>query len=134
MSARTKEEKSAAALLSEWRSASRDTVAAQAASRVAELALTAAAAAEEAAVDVEAASQAALEAVERARTAASRARTAAQQAAEAATLALATAEGDKVRANLDVELAEDKEDAARERYHEAEDVASRRTVKTEEQS
>ena len=60
----------AAELLADWRSAGRDTAAAHAAEKVAELALVAAAHAEEAANEVEVAAAAALEAVERAQNAA----------------------------------------------------------------
>ena len=129
MTDQPKHASSAAELLAEWRAAERDMVAAQGAARIAELALTASALAEEAANEVEAASAAALEAVERAREAASRDRAAATQAAEAAQLALATAEGDKVRANHDVDVAEQAETEARDRYHVAEDEARKRQVK-----
>ena len=113
--------KSAADLLADWRAAERDTVAAGSSAKVATLALQAATAAEEAAAEVEAAASAAAEAVERARSAALKARKAAGQAAEAAHLAIATAEGDKVRANHDLETAEEAETAARDRFHEAQD-------------
>jgi hypothetical protein len=109
----------AAELLAGWRAAERDTIAATSTSKVAALALEAATAAEEAAEEVEAAASAASEAVERARSAAVRARKAAAQAAEAAHMALATAEGDKVRANHELEKAEEAETAARDRFHEA---------------
>jgi hypothetical protein len=111
----------AAELLAEWRGASRDAVAAHSAAKVAEMALIAAAAAEEAATDVDAAATAAQEAVERARTAATRARSAAVSAAEAASLALATAEGDKVLANHAAKEADEAEAAAMDRFHEAQD-------------
>lgn len=111
---------SAGELLADWRSASRDTVAARAAASVARLALAAAEAAEEAANEVEAAATSASQAVDRARAAAIRAREAAAQAAEAAQIALASAEGDKARAAGDVARAEAAETAARERFHEAE--------------
>jgi hypothetical protein len=106
--------------LADWRSAERDTVAARSAARVAELALAAAVAAEEAAVEVEAAAASASEAVSRARSAAVRARQAAAQAAEAANLSLTGAQGDKARANHDVEVAEQAEETARDRFHDAE--------------
>ena len=113
--------KSSAQLLAEWRAAERDTVAAGSAAKVATLALEAATAAVEAAEEVEAAARAAAEAVERARAASDRARKAAMQAAEAAHLAFATAEGDEVRANVQVEKAEAAEQAARDRFHTAQD-------------
>src|SRR4029077_8060635 len=71
----------AADLLASWRSAGRDTAAAQAAEKVAELALVAAAHAEEAADEVAIAAVAALEAVDRAQIAANRARAAASRRA-----------------------------------------------------
>ena len=113
------EDKTAAELLADWRAAERDTIAAGQGSKVATLALEAAAAAEEAASEVEMAAAAATEAVERARSAAMRARTAAAQAATAAHLALATAEGNQLRANQDLESAQHAESAARDRFHEA---------------
>jgi hypothetical protein len=112
---------SAAELLADWRAAERDTVAAGSTAKIAALALQAATAAEEAAEEVEAAANAAAEAVERARGAALKARGAAIQAAEAANLALATAEGDKVRANHQLEEAEQAEEAAADRFHAAQD-------------
>jgi hypothetical protein len=115
--------KTAAEMLAEWRAAGRDAVAARAAARVAELALKAAAAAEEAATEVEAAAQAAVESVERARSAATRAGVAALQAAEAASLALESAGGEKVRANHDVDVAEQAESEARDAFHHAEGEA-----------
>jgi hypothetical protein len=69
---------------------------------------------------VEAAAQAGVESVERARSAAIRARSAALQAAESASLALATAESDRVRANVDIEAAEQAESDARDAFHRAE--------------
>lgn len=116
-----KSDESAEHLLADWRAASRDTAAARAASTVAGLALAAANAAEEAANEVEAAATSATEALERARAAAGRARRAAEQAAEAAQLALSGAEGDDVRAAKQVGAAEHAEDAARDRFHDAED-------------
>ena len=113
--------KSTAELLAEWRAAGRDTVAAKAAARIAGLALEAAAAADEAATEVEAAANAALEAVKKARGAADKARKSAKQAAEAAAIVLAGAEGDKVRANHDVETTEHAEADARDAFHHAED-------------
>lgn len=114
-------DESASELLADWRSAERDTVAAQTASRIATLALAAAEAAEEAANAVEVAASSAAEAVETARTAASRARKAAAEAAEAAQLAFASAEGDEARAGVDVQKAEARETAARDAFHKAED-------------
>ncbi len=75
------------------------------------------------ATEVEAAARAASEAVERARAAATKARAAAAQAAQAARISLSSAEGDKVRAQLDVEVAEQAEADARDRYHVAENEA-----------
>lgn len=106
----------AAELLADWRSAGRDTVAAHAAEKVAEMALVAAVHAEEAANEVEVAVGAAMEAVGRAQSAASRARVAALQAAEAAHSTLTTAEGDRARAGQDVQEAEAAEAEAQERY------------------
>jgi hypothetical protein len=115
-----KDHDSLADSLAYWRSAERDTIAARSAARVAELALAAATAAEEAAAEVEAAAASAAEAVSRARSAAVRARQAAAQAAEAAKLSLTGAHGDKARANHDVEVAEQAEGTARDRFHDAE--------------
>ena len=115
--------RSTAELLAEWRAAGRDSVAARAASHVAGMALDAAVAAEEAANEVEAAAKAALDSVEKARSAAGKARNAATQAAQAAALLLAEAQGDKVRANNDVELTERAESEARDAYHAAEGEA-----------
>jgi hypothetical protein len=112
--------------LAGWRAAERDIVAARAAAHIAQLALSAAEAAEEAATEVEAAALAATEAVERARSAAVKARAAAEQAAEASRISLTGAAGDKVRANHDVEVAEEAEAAARGRYHDAETEARER--------
>ena len=117
--------RSTAELLAEWRAAGRDTVAARAASRVAKLALEAAIAAEHAATEVQAAAQTALESVDRARAAALKAREAARETAEAAATVLAAAEGDKVRADRDVELTELAESVARDAFHVAEDEAHR---------
>ena len=111
-----KKHTSAADLLADWRSAGRDTAAAHAAEKVAEMALIAAAHAEEAADEVAIAAAAALEAVDRAQIAANRARAAALQAGEAAHLALSAAEGDRVRASEDAQDAEAAEAEAQERY------------------
>jgi hypothetical protein len=112
-----KQHTTAADLLADWRSAGRDTVAAHAAEKVAEMALVAAAHAEEAADEVAIAAVASLEAVDRAQIAANRARAAALQAGEAAHLALTAAEGDRVRASEDVQHAEAAEAEAQKRYH-----------------
>ena len=114
--AEPKSHTSAADLLADWRSAGRDTAAAHAAQKVAEMALVAAAHAEEAADEVAIAAAAALEAVDRAQIAANRARAAALQAGEAAHLALTTAEGDRVRASEHVQDTEAAEAEAHERY------------------
>jgi hypothetical protein len=114
---------SAAELLAEWRAAGRDTVAAHAAAKVAELALEAATAAEEAANEVEAAAKIAHEAIEKARSAAGRAREAAAHAAEAAHLAIGSAVEDKAHANHDVEVAEQAETEARDAFHRGENAA-----------
>jgi hypothetical protein len=111
--------------LAGWRSAERDMAAAHRAAKVAALALSAAQLAEEAATEVEAAATAAAEAVERARGAAMKARAAAEQAAEASRIGLSGAEGDKVRANHDVDVAEEAEGVARDRYRGAERAARR---------
>lgn len=111
---------SAADLLSDWRAAGRDTVAARAAARVAGLALKAATAAEAAATEVEAAARAALEAVEKARDLAATARAASMEAEELAASILEEAGGGKVRANHDVEVAEQAEQEAGEAFHRAE--------------
>ena len=121
VSERPEKHESASELLADWRSAERDTIAARTASRIATLALAAAEAAEEAANAVEAAASSVAEAVEHARAAASRARRAAAEAAEAAQLAFASAEGDEVRATVDVHKAEVSEAAARDAFHKAED-------------
>ena len=115
--------KSTAELLAEWRAAGRDSVAARAAAHVAQLALGAVTAAEEAANEVEAAAKAALESVDKARFAAAKARRAALQAADAAALLLTEAQGDKVRANHDVDIAERAEADARDAFHTAESRA-----------
>jgi hypothetical protein len=111
-----KKHTTAAELLADWRSAGRDTAAAHAAEKVAEMALIAAVHAEEAANEVQVAAAAALEAVERAQTAANRARAAALQAGEAAHLTLTTAEGDRARAGQSVQEAKAAEAEAQERY------------------
>ena len=111
--------KSAAELLAAWRAAGRDTVAARAAAKVAERALEAATAAEAAATAVDVAARAAQEAVARARELAATARSAAIEAAELAASILEEAAGDKVRANLDVEVADEAEKEAAHDFHHA---------------
>jgi hypothetical protein len=76
-------------------------------------ALEAAVAAEAAANEVEAAARAALDAVNSARALASRAKVAAEEAAMAAASILEQATGDQVRANLDVEIADEAEHDSR---------------------
>ena len=109
-----------AELLGDWRAAQRDTAAAESAASVAGHALAAAAAAEEAALEAEVAAKAALEAANRASAAVDRAKRAVAQIAEAVQLAVATAEGDKVRANHDVATSAAAESSARDRFHDAE--------------
>ena len=116
-----KKHTTAAELLADWRSAGRDTAAAHAAEKVAEMALVAAVQAEEAADQVEVAVAAAMDAVGRAQAAANRARVAALHAAESAHLTLTTAEGDRARAGQEVQEAEAAEAEARDRYRGASD-------------
>lgn len=116
---------SMAELLAAWRAAGRDSVAAQAAARIAELALEAATAADEAAREVEEAAKAALDSVQKATNAATKARRAATQAAEAASIMLAAAEGDRARADQEVEVAQHHEDDARDAFHRGEGDARR---------
>ena len=123
MAADKPEKRPIESLLADWRAAGRDTVAAHAAAQVSALALEAATAAGEAASEVERAARAALEAVEKARTAAAHARDGALAAAAAAQLILQSAQGDKVRSNHDVEVAEEAETRARDAFHAAEDRA-----------
>jgi hypothetical protein len=111
----------AADLIGKWRAAERDTVAAKDAAQVAGLALAAAMAAEEAAVETEQAALSAADAVERALDAAAKAKKAAAAAAEAAHLAMAGAEDDKVRANHDVDVAQDAEGKAHDDFKRARD-------------
>jgi hypothetical protein len=110
----------AAELLAEWRAAGRDTAAAEAASEVARLALEAAQAADEAASETEAAASAAAAAVDQALKAAASAKRAAEHAANAAHILLASAEGDKVRANHDLEAAREAESKTRQEFHDSE--------------
>ena len=121
MSKRRPDPDSAAELLATWREAGRDVTAAEAAARVASQALESAHAAEAAADETEVAANAAAEAVQRALAAAQSARRAASYAAEAAKLILATTEGEKARANQDVEEAGEKEAEAGRRFHDAQD-------------
>lgn len=109
----------AADLLSKWRAAERDTIAAKEAAQVASLAHRAATAAETSAVETEEAAVSAAEVVDLARVGAMKARKAASAAAAAAHMAIASAEGDKVRAALDVEVAQAAEDKAREAFRAA---------------
>ncbi|HEY8921676.1 MAG TPA: hypothetical protein VIN32_03485 [Candidatus Limnocylindria bacterium] len=115
-----KQPNTASELLADWRSAGRDTAAAKAASKVANLALQAAMAADEAASETEAAARAAASAVDQALKAAASAKRAAERAATAARILIASAEGDQVRANQDLEQAEDAEESAGDEFHEAE--------------
>jgi uncharacterized protein involved in type VI secretion and phage assembly len=110
----------AAELLADWRAAGRDAVAARAAAKIAAMALEAASSAEEAAAEVETAARAALMAVESARALAAKARHAASEAALAAAAMLEQAGGDKVRANHDVDIADQAEKEAAEAFHSAE--------------
>jgi hypothetical protein len=87
---------------------------------VASLALGAAKAADEAAAETEAAASAAVSAVDQALKAAASAERAAEHAANAARILLASAEGDKVRANHDLEAAKDAEDKTRPQFHDSE--------------
>lgn len=112
---------SAAELLADWRGAKRDTVAATMAAKVATQALDAAKAADAAASETEEAAKAAAVAVEKALLAASSAKKAAAHAARAAQILFASAEGDKVRANHDIEDAQEAEAAASKRFHNAEE-------------
>ena len=128
----------AADLLSRWRSAERDTVAAQKAESVAAIAVDAAAAAEASAVHAEEAATIAMQAAIHAKDAAELARKAAAQAADGALMAGARAEGDEARAGQDVATAQQAEKNARDRFHEAEDKGFRKdppkTVEPEEPS
>lgn len=108
---------SAAELLSQWRSAERDTIAAKAAAEVATLAVSAAESAEEAASQAEAAAQVAMDAAVRARAAAEQAKSAASHVSEGSQTTTTTAEGQQARAEQDVDEAEQAEIAARDRFH-----------------
>jgi hypothetical protein len=110
----------AAELLANWRAAGRDTAAAKTASEVASLALEAAKAADEAAAETEAAASAAASAVDQALKAAASAKRAAEHAAKAAHILLASAEGDKVRANHDLDAAQEAEAQTRKEFHDSE--------------
>jgi hypothetical protein len=116
-----KKRDSAAELLGDWRAAGRDTVAARTAASVASLAVAAALAAEEAALEADSAARAAMDAATRAKDAAGAAKRAAAHAAEAGQIAAATSEGDKARADQAVGTAELAEEAARDRFHEAQE-------------
>lgn len=120
MSERPKDNpETAAELLAGWRAASRDTAAAEAAAKVASLALQAAKAADDAATETETAATAASTAVEQALRAAASAKRAAAAAAKAAHILSASAEGDQVRADLDVEMAKGVEENAAREFHDA---------------
>ena len=121
MSTRRPDPDSAAELLARWRESGRDVSAAEAAAIIAAQALESARAAEMAAIETEVAANAAAEAVQRALAAAQSAKRAAAYASEAAKLILATAEGDKVRANHEVERASEQEVEAGRRFHDAQD-------------
>jgi len=110
----------AAELLAAWRGAGRDAIGARAAAKVAELALETATSAEQAAAEVETAARAALVAADSARSLAAKARTSATETALAAGALLEQAGGDKVRANYDVEVADQAEKAAAEAFHRGE--------------
>ena len=107
----------AAELLSDWRGAERDTVAAKSALEVARLALKAAESAEAAVLETEVAVKASAEAAERAKAAAERAKRAASEAAQAAQLLAVTASGDLARAKQ----TKVDEATARDRFQEAQD-------------
>jgi hypothetical protein len=109
----------AAELLSQWRSAERDTAAAKAAESIAGLAVEAAEAAETAAVKAEKAAEAAMAAADRAKDAAALARKAASDAAQGALTAGERAAGDEARASQDVTTAEEAEGVARDRFLDA---------------
>ena len=115
--------KDTAGFLGDWRAAERDAAAAKTAQTVAEMALVAARAAEEAAMETEIAARAAVEASKSAQRAAQRAKQAATHAAEAASILTSGAEDDKARANHEVGKAEAAETDARDRFHEAEQMA-----------
>jgi hypothetical protein len=84
------------------------------------LAIEAAKAADGAAAETEAAASAAAPAVDQALKAAARAKRAAEHAANAARILPASAEGDKVRANHDLEAAKEAEDKTRQEFHDSE--------------
>ena len=108
-------------LLGDWRAAGRDVKAAEALASVAEQALAAARAAEDAATETDAAAKAASESVDRSLAASQSARRAANHAAEAARIMLATAEGDKVRADIEVDRAAEREAESAQHFHDAQD-------------
>jgi hypothetical protein len=109
----------AAELLSQWRSAERDTAAARAAESIAAMAVEAAELAETAAAKAEKAAEVAMEAAINAKDAAALARQAASEAAEGALSAGMQAAGEEERASQDVSTAEDAEGRARDRFQEA---------------
>ena len=109
----------AAELLSQWRSAERDTAAARAAESIAALAVEAAEIAETAAAQAEKAADVAMQAAIGAKDAAALARQAASEAAKGALSAGMQAAGEEARASQDVSTAEDAEGLARDRFQEA---------------
>jgi len=120
----TEEEQLEPELRIEWRAAEHDTLAAQTAATVAELAVAAASAAAAAAMESQAAARAAIDASDRARAAAESARQAATAAAEVAQGATIAAEGDHARADRVVESTEAAETEARERFQAAQQLRS----------
>jgi len=108
----------AAALLGDWRAAERDRAAAVSAAEVALRALAAAQAAEEAASQSDESARAAESAVRLAMQAAENARKAALAAKDLATILSGTAEGDKLRANHAVEVADEALQQAADVFHE----------------
>ena len=112
-------EESEADLLTDWRVAERDVIAAKAIQVIAEHALAAAEAAEEAARAVEAAAEAVNEAAMRARAAAEQARKSARHASEETQMQTATAQGNKARADQAVDVAVRAEAETHERFRES---------------
>ena len=109
----------AAELLSQWRSAERDTAAAREAESIAAMAVEAAELAETAAAKAEKAAEVAMQAAIQAKDAAALARQAASEAAQGALSAGKQAVGEEERASQDVTSAEDAEGKARDRFQEA---------------
>jgi hypothetical protein len=109
----------AADLLSQWRSAERDTAAARAAESIAAMAVEAAEIAETAAAKAEKAAEVAMQPAIQAKDAAALARQAASDAAQGALNAGVQAAGEEERASRDVSTAEDAEGRARDRFQEA---------------